>query len=244
MKNPRFVGCRYGLHSHRTAGADISGNRRRHQPLVEIHHQAAVGTGRKIADPLPRTVLEAYDFMPFGEAIKQIHFPDSEEKAAMARKRFAFEELFFIQLAVLRQRVRLNQETARAIPLDAKLMKEFTQSLPFSLTDAQRKTAWQILKDMEKPHPANRLLQGDVGSGKTVVAMMAALAAAKNGGQVAVMVPPKFWPTSTMKTFPNCCAPWALKSASCAPKLARPHPTAKYPKKRRWIWQKTERRKF
>ena len=165
----------------------------------------------EVADPLPKTILDAYEFMPFGKAIKQIHFPDSEEKAAAARKRFAFEELFFIQLAVLRQRVRLNREIARAIPFDEKLIKEFVQSLPFSLTDAQRKTAWQILKDMEKPHPANRLLQGDVGSGKTIVAMIAALSAANAGSQVAVMVPTEILANQHYESFSKLLCPFGVE---------------------------------
>lgn len=175
----------------------------------------------KIADPLPDAILRAYEFMPFGEAIKQIHFPKSEEKSKAARKRFAFEELFFIQLAVLRQRIRLDYEAARAIPLDAKLMKEFTRSLPFTLTDAQRKTAWQILKDMEKPRPANRLLQGDVGSGKTIVAIMAALTTAKAGGQIAVMVPTEILANQHYESFSKLLSPFDIEigllcAKSCA----------------------------
>ena len=170
-----------------------------------------LGQAAKIPDPLPKTILEAYDFMPFEEAIKQIHFPDSEDLAARARKRFAFEELFFIQLAVLRQRLRLNRETARAIPFDEKLIKKFVQSLPFSLTDAQRKTAWQILKDMQRDHPANRLLQGDVGSGKTIVAMIAALAAAKSGGQTAVMVPTEILANQHYESFSKLLCPFGVE---------------------------------
>ncbi len=142
-----------------------------------------------LPDPLPESILGTNEFMPWRDAIKQVHFPESEEFAIAARKRFAFEELFFIQLAVLRERVRLNTEKAKSIPLDTELIKEFVKSLPFKLTEAQRKAAFQILKDMEKPRPMNRLLQGDVGSGKTIVAMIAALAAARAGSQVAIMVP-------------------------------------------------------
>ena len=104
--------------------------------------------------------------------IKQVHFPESEEFAGVARKRFAFEELFFIQLAVLRERVRLNSEKAKSIPYDVATVQSFVKSLPFTLTVAQRKTTHQILTDLEKPLLMNRLLQGDVGSGKTVVAMI------------------------------------------------------------------------
>ena len=106
-----------------------------------------------------------------------------------AKLRFSFEELFFIQLFVLRERNKLAQEKAAAIPADIDLIKRFVDSLDFKLTDAQRKSAWQILKDIEKPRPMNRLLEGDVGSGKTVVAAIAALNVARAGYQTAFMAP-------------------------------------------------------
>ncbi len=165
-----------------------------------------------LPDPLPENILDINEFMPWREAIKQIHFPESEEFAAAARKRFAFEELFFIQLAVLRERVRLNTEKARPIPFDAEIIKEFVKSLPFTLTEAQRKTAFQILKDMEKPRPMNRLLQGDVGSGKTIVAMIAALAAAKAGSQIAVMVPTEILAQQHYAEFTKFLAPFEIET--------------------------------
>jgi len=162
-------------------------------------------------DPLPKTILDASEFMAWRDAIKQIHFPESEEFAAAARKRFAFEELFFIQLAVLRERVRLNGEKAAAVPFDASLIQEFVKTLPFTLTDAQRKTAYQILQDMEKPRPMNRLLQGDVGSGKTIVAMIAALAAAKSGLQTAIMVPTEILAQQHYAEFTKLLAPFNIE---------------------------------
>lgn len=164
-----------------------------------------------LPDPLPENILDINEFMPWREAIKQVHFPESEEFAAAARKRFAFEELFFIQLAVLRERVRLNTEKAKSISFDADLIKEFVKSLPFTLTEAQRKTAFQILKDMEKPRPMNRLLQGDVGSGKTIVAMIAALAAAKTGSQTAVMVPTEILAQQHYAGFTKFLAPFNIE---------------------------------
>jgi ATP-dependent DNA helicase RecG len=165
----------------------------------------------KSPDPLPENILDAYEFMPWRQAIQQIHFPDSEDLAAAARKRFAFEELFFIQLAVLRERVRLNREQSKPIPFDAELIKEFVKSLPFKLTEAQRKAAYRIVKDMEKPRPMNRLLQGDVGSGKTVVAMIAALTCAKAGGQTAVMVPTEILAQQHYANFTKLLAPFGIE---------------------------------
>lgn len=164
-----------------------------------------------LPDPLPENILDTYEFMPWRDAIKQIHFPESEDLAAASRKRFAFEELFFIQLAVLRERFRLNSEKAAAIPFDLELVQAFVKSLPFKLTEAQRRSAYLILKDMEKPRPMNRLLQGDVGSGKTIVAMVAALVAAKAGGQTAVMVPTEILAQQHYATFTKMLAPFGVE---------------------------------
>ncbi|MFH1656981.1 MAG: ATP-dependent DNA helicase RecG [bacterium] len=142
-----------------------------------------------IPETLPKKIARQNNFMPLNKAIWQIHFPDSLALANKARERFCFEELFLIELAVLKERMKLNQEIGIAVPLNVDLMKKLVNSLSFKLTDPQKKSAWQILKDMEKPQPMNRLLEGDVGSGKTVVAVMAALNAVKAGYQVAFMAP-------------------------------------------------------
>jgi len=138
----------------------------------------------KMVDP-----LEKNDFMPLKQAIWQIHFPDSLKKAEKARQRFSFQELLLIQLYVLMQRYKLDQEKAPCINTDVELIKKFINTLPFKLTDAQKKCTWQILKDLERPRPMSRLLQGDVGSGKTMVAIIAALNSVKQGYQVAFMAP-------------------------------------------------------
>ncbi len=143
----------------------------------------------KIPETLPEKIIKENKFLPISKALWQVHFPDSEELAEKAQQRFSFEELFFIELFVLRERARLSKEKAVAIPFKLDLTKRFVESLPFKLTDAQKKSSWQILKDLEKPRPMNRLLEGDVGSGKTVVAAMAALNTAKGGYQVAFMAP-------------------------------------------------------
>ncbi len=143
----------------------------------------------RIPDNLPEKILKENNFLPSEKALWQIHFPESEELVQKAKLRFSFEELFFIQLFVLRERNKLAQEKAAAIPADIDLIKRFVDSLDFKLTDAQRKSAWQILKDIEKPRPMNRLLEGDVGSGKTVVAAIAALNVARAGYQTAFMAP-------------------------------------------------------
>jgi len=140
-------------------------------------------------ETLPEKIRKAHHLIPLRTALWQIHFPDSMQKAKKAKERFSFEELFFIELLVLRERIKLTQKKAYQIALNLPLIQNFVASLPFKLTDAQKKSAWQILKDLEKPRPMNRLLEGDVGSGKTVVATMAALNTMKGGFQTAFMVP-------------------------------------------------------
>ena len=155
----------------------------------------------RIPDFLPPKISKKYDFLAFQEAIWQIHFPDSLELAEKAKKRFGFEELFELSLFVQRERLKLAKEKALAISIDVDLMKEFTKSLPYELTNAQKKSSWQILKDLEKPRPMNRLLEGDVGSGKTVVAAMAALNVAKAGYQSAFLAPTEILAKQHFKTI-------------------------------------------
>ena len=140
-------------------------------------------------DILPQTIVQKRGLLSFSEALYEMHFPFDLRRIEQARTRFAFEELFVISLFVLSERKKLARVKAHMIPLNKELMARFTKSLPFRLTDAQKKAAWNILKDLEKPRPMNRLLQGDVGSGKTVVAAMAALATAKAGLQTVFMAP-------------------------------------------------------
>jgi len=140
-------------------------------------------------ESLPAEIMKKYKFLPVNEALWQLHFPDSFAHADAAKSRFSFEELFLIQLNVLKERIKLMQKKSPACPMDSDLMKKFTDSLPFKLTDSQKKCAFQILRDLEKTVPMSRLLEGDVGSGKTVVATMAALNVVKNEYQVAFMAP-------------------------------------------------------
>jgi ATP-dependent DNA helicase RecG len=159
--------------------------------------------GNRIADSLPENLVKKYGFLPIKKALWQIHFPETMKLADEAKKRFSYEELFNLAIFVLRERLKLAKENAKAIPADIDLMKRFTESLPFHLTDAQRKSAWQILQDMEKPRPMNRLLEGDVGSGKTVVAAMAALNVVKSGQQVAFLAPTEILAKQHHKTITN-----------------------------------------
>ena len=143
----------------------------------------------QIKETLPEHIIKKYKFLPIQTAVWQLHFPDSFEAADAAKNRFSFEDIFLIQLNVLKEKIKLMQKKSPTCPMDSDLMKNFTDSLPFQLTDSQKKCAFAILKDLEKTVPMSRLLEGDVGSGKTVVATMAALSVVKNGHQVALMAP-------------------------------------------------------
>ena len=155
----------------------------------------------KIPDSLPEKIIKENNFLPVAKALWQIHFPDSFRKAGEAKRRFSFEEIFTISLFVLRERMQLIKEKAMAVPINIEFIKKFTQDLPFTLTNDQRKSAWQALKDMEKNRPMNRLLEGDVGSGKTMVAIIAALNAVKAGYQMAFMAPTEILAKQHFKTF-------------------------------------------
>ena len=139
---------------------------------------------------LPRSVRERLGLMPIQQAIAQIHFPDSEQAIDPARQRLVFEEFFLMQLGVGMQRLRTRQERGIAMRIDADRLNEMLHRLvPFELTNAQKRVIREIWSDMAQPHPMNRLLQGDVGSGKTIVAAAAMLAAIDNQYQAAMMAP-------------------------------------------------------
>lgn len=155
----------------------------------------------RIKDPLPEEIKKKRQLLPLSRAIWQIHFPDSLALAKRSRERFCFEELFLLELRALKERMKLKKEKAINIPIDLETIQKFVKSLPFQLTSAQKKSAWQILKDMEKQMPMNRLLEGDVGSGKTIVAMMAVLNTIKNKNQAALMAPTEILAKQHYKTF-------------------------------------------
>lgn len=144
---------------------------------------------RSAPETLPEHITEAEDLMPRSAALCALHFPESAAELDETRRRLGFEEVFQLALASLMNKQENRSEIALQITFDEQLAKDFVASLPFTLTDAQRRTAWQLYQDMQRTEPMNRLVEGDVGAGKTVVAAMAAIMALKNGWQVAIMAP-------------------------------------------------------
>lgn len=155
----------------------------------------------KIPDPIPDEILVRQKLPSLHKALQQIHFPDSLELARQAKQRFAFEDLFTLTLAAQRMRRSLHEKKAPAIPFQEAAIKKFVASLPFTLTDGQRKAAWEILLDIAKHSPMNRLLEGDVGSGKTVVAAIAALQCMAQRYQVILMAPTEILAQQHFKTI-------------------------------------------
>lgn len=143
----------------------------------------------EIKDPLPKDLISKYKLMNLSEAFQQIHFPDSLEKADKARFRFAFEELLYIHLRTLRAKAETKRQKAIKIPINLPAVRKLVKSLPFELTIGQKSIAWRILQEMEKEIPMSRLLEGDVGSGKTAVMMIPALNTALAKSQTALMAP-------------------------------------------------------
>ncbi len=163
-----------------------------------------------VAETLPEPVLAEEGLVPLKEALSQIHFPADHLELERARARFGFEELFYPQLAALLARQQRLARKGTRSPYDVAVARSFAQSLPFRLTDDQRRAAHEILIDLDRPSPMNRLLQGDVGSGKTVVAAMAARMAIAAGHQVVLMAPTEILARQHHETLRELLAPFQI----------------------------------
>lgn len=157
----------------------------------------------KVADPLPPAVRERAHLVPLRTALREIHFPASLQNMTEARRRLAFEELLYIQLGVLRQRRKWRMEPGKALPVPPGWTERYSAALPYTLTGAQQRAIREILQDLRDPAPMNRLLQGDVGAGKTVVATAALLAAMLNGSQAALLAPTEILAEQHYRTMQN-----------------------------------------
>lgn len=154
-----------------------------------------------IEDSLPKSLLKKYNFPTLKVAIENIHFPSDAQEIQIAKDRLAFDDLILFQIKALLERRRINQLKSIAIKFDKDLIQNFISELPFKLTTDQKVAAWEILKDLEKSYPMNRLMEGDVGSGKTVIALMAALQVANTGYQSVFMAPTEVLAQQHYKTI-------------------------------------------
>lgn len=154
------------------------------------------GYSDALTSPVPEDILERHDLIGFSEAFRRVHFPPDGEpieqlnqQRSDGHRRIIFDEFFFLELGLALKKRGMALETGIPFRTEGALSKHLMSQLPFRLTRAQEKTLAEILEDMEKPHPMNRLIQGDVGSGKTIVALLACLRAVECGYQAAIMAP-------------------------------------------------------
>lgn len=163
-----------------------------------------------IVEIIPGEMLKQHKLLGLQEALMAIHFPKTNKHVQAAKRRLGFDELFVLIAASMLNRAELKGEHALSIPFDETLARKFVKSLPFTLTPGQRKVIWQMYLDMQKDMPMNRLLEGDVGSGKTVVAAMVALMVLSTGYQVALMAPTEILAKQHAETIFNLLTPLGM----------------------------------
>lgn len=163
-----------------------------------------------IPDTLPAEVIQAHSLVSLSDALIGMHFPTSPRQITDAKRRLAFEELFELLLASqLNKQANAKLEGIR-MAFTPEIVKQFVRSLPFELTGAQRRAAWDIIQDLENPHPMNRMVQGDVGSGKTVVAALAARQVIESGYQVAILAPTAILAQQHARTIADLLEPYGI----------------------------------
>ena len=157
--------------------------------LRGIMHDAVEKYSSHLVDPLPDKMRSNCSLPKLSAAIRDIHFPESDQSLQKAKQRLAFDEIFLLQMGVLKQKKQWESRSGQVFDAPDKWIDSQLANLPFQLTQAQRKALKQVRDDLRSGHPMNRLLQGDVGSGKTVIAALAGLIVIRQDGQVAFMAP-------------------------------------------------------
>lgn len=186
------------------------------QPIYSAKSSLKPQTFRKLLDGLRPNFAKIPDLLPFDEGIPDFikpgaraealynsHFPESPEEAEAGRHYLAYEELFELILAAKLNQQENQRLRSNSLPFQQKFIQKLVKGLPFQLTNAQRRATWEILQDLEKSTPMNRLLQGDVGSGKTIVAALAAAQATQNGYQTALLAPTAILATQHFESLQN-----------------------------------------
>lgn len=155
----------------------------------------------ELPEQLPSELVQQYKLMDYAASVRELHFPENSQSLEVAKHRYGFQEVFELSLAALLEKQRAQTDQGFKIPFDAVVAKSFVSALPFDLTDDQRRVSWQIFQDIQRSMPMNRLVEGDVGSGKTAVVAMAAQMAMANGYQVAIMAPTELLARQHHKTL-------------------------------------------
>ncbi len=191
---------------HETKGITSKWLRGKIKPVIDEYVQF-------LEDPLPEKIRIEKDFVKYQKAIQEVHFPTSEETLEKARKRLSFDELFLLQLKALQKKwiwQQIEKGRKKPIKIESEELQKIIEKIPFELTGAQKRTLEEILEDMEKPYPMARLVQGDVGSGKTVVAAIAIVATIKNGYQTALMAPTEILAKQHYRTISKLLIPLGI----------------------------------
>lgn len=179
---------------------------------------------RGVPDTIGMDILQHYRLMSLTDALVNVHFPKDTPTMQSARARLKFEELFYVQLQILRQMKRRELNPGFAMPMVGNRFHALYKALPFDLTNAQKRVIHEIHDDLKSGHQMNRLLQGDVGSGKTLVALLCCLLAVDNGYQACIMAPTEILANQHYETLKNFLAPLgdavhvALLTGSITPK--------------------------
>ena len=180
-----------------------------------------------VRETLGIDLIEQQHLMPLTEALANIHFPTDQIAMQKARERMKFEELFYIQLQILRQMKRREQNEGFRMPIVGKAFHAQYNTLPYDLTNAQKRVLREIQNDLKSGKQMNRLLQGDVGSGKTIVALLTALLAVDNGYQACIMAPTEILANQHYETISKLLSPLTVNGTSVNCKLLTGSTTAK-----------------
>lgn len=189
------------------------------QPIYKAHGDLKSNNFRKLLNNSRDIIANVPDLLPTAKAgerknaLFNIHFPENSEDVKNAREYLAYEELFSLILASKLNKIENQKLKATPVKFDANIIKDFTKKLPFALTNAQRLAAWEIFQDLGKNTPMNRLLQGDVGSGKTIVAALAAYHMAMHGQQSALLAPTAILATQHFEKLENDLKQFGIKVA-------------------------------
>jgi ATP-dependent DNA helicase RecG len=182
--------------------------------IRKVMKQALVQYGAMVSEVLPSELLQRYGFLPRGKALAVIHTPSGIEEGKQARRRMVYEELFLFQLKLQAYRaVTRNRADGLAQKVDLPAVRAFVRALPFQLTESQKKVVGEILHDMQESYCMNRLLQGDVGAGKTVVAAVALYATVKAGYQGSLMVPTEILAEQHKRSLDKLFEPYGMQVA-------------------------------
>lgn len=197
-----------------TTSADMKERGLRSRGFRQLMAGALEAVLPQVRDPLPAATRERLDLEALDESLRQVHFPAAWDQMRRARRRLAFDELFALQLELLRAHRRRRLESAGiSFPPSRRLVPRLESGLPFELTKAQRRAAQEIARDMASPWKMRRLLQGDVGSGKTVIAACAMLGAVEAGYQAALMAPTEILSEQHFRNLHALMAPLGLRLA-------------------------------